>query len=387
MKLAYYIDPVKIESSDFEFLKNSKSLMYNIAKNTEKNPINLSDKFHIAILGVPEDRNSQNTGAASAPDIIRQELYKLYKPAEGLRIVDLGNLKKGNTVNDTYTALKEVAYQILKKNITLIVIGGTQELTVSLFETYSKLKRVTNITDVDSRFDLGENPKDFDSQTFLNKIVNSKSKYLLNLSNIGYQSYYVPQDEIDLMNRMYFDTIRLGQARTDMTELEPVIRDTDLFSIDISSVKSTDAPGNYCPSIHGFLGEEMCMLAKYAGASDRLTTFALFEVNPLFDEKNKTSQLAAQTIWHFIQGYSIRKNEFPDKKAKNFQKYIVKLDTNNNEIIFYKSKLTSRWWLEVPYNYNKEEKIIIIACSVQDYNKAVKNEIPEIWWKYFQKLN
>ncbi len=387
MNLSDYINPVVVENTDFEFIKDYKTLMFNIVRNTAKNPVKLSSRFQIAILGVTDDRNSNNKGAGLASDIIRNELYKLYKPASGIKIVDLGNLKNGETVKDTYAALTEIVYQLLKKKIIPIIIGGTQEHSLAIFKAYERLKKVTNIVAIDSRFDIGESSDQFDSVSYLSNLVNLKSKFLFNYSNIGYQTYYVPQVDIELMHKMYFDTIRLGQARTDLSETEPILRDSDFVSLDISAVKSTDAPANYNPSIHGFLGDEICLLAKYAGASDRLSSFGIFEINPKYDIQNKTSQLAAQIIWHFIQGFSMRKKEFPDENSRKYKKFIVSIQSSEYEMIFYKSKKTMRWWIEIPYTEKKEEKKIIVSCSKSDYMQASSNDIPDIWWKYYQKLN
>jgi arginase family enzyme len=387
MDINQYLDTVSIDTEAYRFIHNADSLLNNIAKNTEKNPLNLSEKFQIAILGVPEDRNTPNKGTSKAPDEIRKELYKLYKPSSNIRIIDLGNLKRGKNTNDTYIALKDVIYELLKKKIIPVVIGGSQELTRPIFAAYEKLKRVTNITAVDSKFDIGDSHEQFDSQSYLSNIVSKKSKYLFNFSNIGYQTYYVPQDDIELMNKMYFDTLRLGLARSKIQNIEPYIRDSDLVTMDISSVKSSDAPGHYDASIHGFYGEEICQIARYCGTSIKLSCLGLFEVNPDFDKENKTSKLAAQIIWHFLQGFSVRKNEQPKSDSKKFQKFIVTIKSTENQLIFYKSNQSNRWWIEIPYIYRKVEKTLIISCSEDDYFVAARNEIPDIWWKYFQKLN
>lgn len=387
MDIKQYIDPVNIESENYQFYHNADSLLFNIAKNTEKNPLNLSEKFQLAILGVPEDRNTPNKGTSKAPDEVRKELYKLYKPTANIRIVDLGNLKKGKNSKDTYIALKDVVYELLKKQIIPIIIGGSQELSKAVFNSYEKLKRIVNIVAIDSRFDIGNLNEQFDSQSYLSGIVLQKSKYLFNFSNIGYQTYYVPQEDIELMNKMYFDTLRLGIVRSKLKNIEPYLRDSDFASLDISSVKSSDAPGHNNASIHGFYGEEICQIARYAGNSEKLSSFGIFEINPDFDIENKTSKLAAQIIWHFIQGFSLRKKEFPKTGTNKFQKYTVTIKSTDNQLVFYKSNKTERWWVEIPYLVKKKEKFLLVSCSEDDYYTATKNEIPDIWWKYFQKLN
>ena len=190
-----------------------------------------------------------------------------------------------------------------------------------------------------------------------------------------------------MMKKLYFDTIRLGFARSEMSEVEPFLRDSDMVSLDINAIKQADAPGHATPSVNGFYGEEACQLAKYAGLSDRLSCFCVFEINPNFDVNNQTVELAAQIIWHFVQGFYLRQKDFPVSDLKKYIKFIVNFEKSEQKLIFYKSPKTERWWIEIPYEEKNKEKKLIIPCSYQDYFKATRQEIPDKWWKYFQKLN
>jgi hypothetical protein len=179
----------------------------------------------------------------------------------------------------------------------------------------------------------------------------------------------------------------LGIARSKLHNTEPLIRDADIFSIDIKSVKKIEAPGVKESSVNGFYGEEICQLARYAGLSDRVSTFGLFNVNPDFDINNQTSALSSQIIWHFIQSFYERKKEFQPAVIRGFLKYIVNIDSIGESVIFYKSSKSDRWWVEVNYVSKNKEKTKLISCSYDDYLNAVRNEIPERWWKFFQKYN
>jgi len=66
-----------------------------------------NEKTDIAIIGVPEDRNATgNQGCALGADYIREKLYLLHEGNYNTKIVDLGNIKQGATVTDTYFAIK-----------------------------------------------------------------------------------------------------------------------------------------------------------------------------------------------------------------------------------------------------------------------------------------
>lgn len=91
-------------------------------------------------------------------------------------------------------------------------------------------------------------------------------------------------------------------------------------------------------------------------------------------------------VWYFIEGYNCRSNEYPFKVNKNATKFIVMIESN--EIIFYKSNITGRWWMEMlninNRNNNFKEKAFL-PCSYEDYLNACNQEIPERWWKAQKK--
>ncbi len=380
-----FLNPVN--TNIFENISTNihKELMFsNIHFLNEMETVSNNKNFDIAIIGVPEDRNSKNKGTNKAPDKIRKELYNLFIPSK-INIIDIGNLKKGKSVNDTYIALSEVVFELLKNELAVVIIGGSKDLIVPICKSYEKGKKTFNLCVAEPKLNLKENEDIFSEETYLSEIIENNNK-LFNYTNLGYQTYYNPTENINYITKKY-DTFRLGISRTKINNNEPILRDSDFFAIDISSIKKTDAPGVLKPSIHGFYGEEICQLAGYAGISDKISTFGIFNTNPVFDKENQTTELAAQIIWHFIQSFYLRKNESNPKTIKNQKKYIVNIEGLTENIIFYKSTKTQRWWFEVPYLKKEKEKIKLIACTFEDYIKASNNEIPERWWKFFKKLN
>jgi arginase family enzyme len=47
-------------------------------------------------------------------------------------IADLGDIPEGNSVEDTYFAVKKLVSELIKKKILPIIIGGSQDLTYAL---------------------------------------------------------------------------------------------------------------------------------------------------------------------------------------------------------------------------------------------------------------
>jgi len=387
MNFEDYFNPVNIDITAPGYLSDNSILGNNIKIYSIGSEIDDIEHYNIALFGVSEDRNSDNKGSSDAPGQIRNKLYKLYKFSKKIKIVDLGNFKTGRTINDTYYGIRDVIFELLNNKVTPVIIGGTQNLTYANYLAYKKLNKKINIVTVDSKIDFGNAKNEMNSNSYLGKIILEKSKYLFNYTNIGHQIYFVNQEDIDLLDTFFFDSFRLGEIRTNIKEVEPILRDADIFSFDINAVKQSDAPGHCSPSPNGFYGEEACQIAKYAGLSEKLSSFGIYEVNPNFDQNDMTSHLAAQIIWYFIDGFGQRIKENPLTNSKDYKKFIVNLNNIDQAIIFYKSLRSERWWLEVPILKpgNKQNKLI--ACSYDDYMKACNHEIPDRWLKTFQKIN
>lgn len=369
---------------------NGKRLGELIRKHTTEQGFPELDNIDIAILGVDEDRMAvENQGCAMASISVREYLYRLLPGNYPARIADLGDIIRGNRVEDTYFALSTVMEYLLEVNIVPIVIGGGQDLTFAMYKAYKNRKQILNIAAIDNVFDLGETEEQLNSRSYLSHIILHKPNYLFNFTNIGYQTYFVEQGAIDLMNNLFFDTYRLGLLNKDITQVEPLVRNADLVSFDVSAIRQSDAPGNANATPNGFYGEDACQIARYAGMSDKLSAIGFFEMNPTLDHRGQTAHLLAQMIWYFIDGFYQRISDYPSATDDNFIRYNVQLTDYEEGIIFYKSKKTERWWMEVKCTENVREKFrrhYIVPCSPLDYDIALTNEIPDRWWQALQKL-
>ncbi len=348
------------------------------------------ENVKIAIVGVGEARNScGNDGCAAAPDKVRENFYMLsYIPT--LTVADLGNIKPGNSVKDTYSALEFVCAELLDRKIIPVIIGGSQDLTYANYAAYQRLQQTVNIVSVDSKIDLGEIDSEISAATYMSKILQYQPSLLFNFSLMGYQTHFVNPEEVEAIKKMYFDLYRLGQIQTNMEEAEPVVRNADILSFDISAIRRSDAPGTLQSTPNGLYGEEACQIFKYAGMSDKLSSIGIYEINTLFDEREQTTLLAAQMIWYFLEGFLNRKSDFPASEEKDYLKYRVTMKSADHEIVFFKSLKTNRWWMEVPYRIgakSKYERHHMVPCSYEDYQLACTEEMPDRWWQAYQKLS
>lgn len=378
-----------IELSSDTFAENQ--LKNYITSYTSESDFPELEEIDIAIVGVCEDRRAYtNIGCALAPNKVRDYLYSLYPGSFKPRIADLGNIEAGHDVEDTYYALKSTVDYLVRKNIVPIIIGGSQDLTYAQFLGYEKLEQTINVVTVDATFDLGNHDEETTNTAYLGKIILHQPNFLFNYSNIGYQTYLVDHTSLGMMNKLYFDTYRLGQVRDAIEEAEPIIRHADMLSFDISAIKHSDAPAHSMAQPNGFYSEEACQMMRYAGMNDKLTSVGIYEINPEYDTQGKTSNLAAQMIWCFMDGFYSRKQDFPSRTNPDYVKFHVVLQDEKYEINFFKSKKTNRWWMEIPYPPSKGlkfERHTLLPCSYKDYELAVNNEIPDRWWQTYQKLS
>jgi formiminoglutamase len=345
-----------------------------------------AESYDLAILGVGEDRSStDNHGCGSGVNKIRQELYKLYVHFKMPRIIDLGNIRLGHSVRDTHVALKQVVSELLDKRITPIILGGGHDLTYGQFQAYENRIHDVDIVIIDEKIDLKES-EEVNARSFLRHIIMHQPNYLFSANHLGHQVFYNDPKSIDMLDSLSYDVIRLGEVKKDIFEMEPILRNADMLSFDLSALKSSDVPANALTSPNGLSGEEACQLCRFAGFSNKLSSFGLYEFNPYFDQNNQGAKQASQMLWYFIEGFANRKeNDYPSENDSEFIKYIVKLESSDYEIVFWKSNYSMKWWMEVPQKDHKHNKYI--PCSYKDYENAMRDELPDNWMKVYTKLN
>lgn len=368
--------------------------LYATSENQWVNHIKFSlndlDTADIAILGVSEDRGSTNNkGCANGPDIARKHLYQLYKGVYDINIVDIGNIIAGESKRDSYVALSQVVQELLALNIIPIIIGGSHDLTYAQYLGYAESGDIINAAVIDETIDLKEIEEGdpVTDSNFLLHLLTHNPSIIFNYMHVGHQSYLTDPKALEALDNLNFDTFRLGKIRDDIREIEPIIRDADLVSFDIASIRQSDAPGHRSATPNGLNAEEACRIMRYAGISDKCTTVGFYGYNPEFDRNELTSQLLAQLIWHFVDGYYARKNDYPLVNNVDFKKFIVDMDDIDYQLTFWKSKKSDRWWIQVPYEDNSvSPRHTLVPCSYLDYEIACKNEIPDVWLRATRRM-
>ena len=352
---------------------------------SEENGIPDLDSVKIALLGIPEERNSVDyLGDELNLNEIRKSFYNLYPGNWSSGISDLGNLILGDNSEETYGRLISLLTILFKKDIIPILIGGSQDLLYSVYRSYDSIQNTVNIVNVDSNFDLGDSSKPINNLSYLGKIILEEPHNLFNYSNIGYQTYHNSQEEIDLMDNLYFEAYRLGEVCSKIRLVEPVMRDADIVSIDMKSIRASELSSRQKFSPNGFDGKEICAISRYAGISNKVSSFGIYEYKSS-KEDEVTEMLISQIIWYFIEGVNYRVVDAEFNNEDQYNKFNVIVD--KYELIFYKSKTTSRWWIEIfgEGSNTKLKQTTLLPCTIEDYETAKKGNIPERWFKAIKK--
>ncbi len=337
-----------------------------LALHLEKLPI--LKKTKIAIIGLAPDEANE----------IRKVLYPMSGIFPDLAIADLGNLRKPDPA-----FLIPVVHEMLSGKIIPILIGGKNELATAQFLAYHETKALVNLVAVDEKTRFGDAP-----DNFYNHLLSPRHSALFHYGLIGNQAHQSATDALEIIENQNFENIRLGKCRPSLEETEPVIRDADLFTFHLGALKMTEAPGVFDASPSGFFSEEACQICRYAGISDKLTSFGIYGFDKKLDPKNQTAQVVAQMIWYFLEGFFSRKNDFP-ASTDGLTEYIVDLPALNYQITFWKSTRSGRWWMQIPVETKRKHlRHRLVPCSYQDYQSAaVREELPDRLMKAFFRFS
>ncbi len=361
-------------------------VLTDISEDTTYTPLQLGaniqfdswDEADLVLVGCGEWRGAHAGASYSNSALqVRKELYKMYYWHNGVKIADAGDVKQGATLDDTRAALLMVLNEINNSKKIAIIIGGSHDLTMQQYEVYKTLQQNLIASIADIYIDLDE-AEGMNANSFLLDMLTETPNFILHYNHIAFQSYYAHPKMLETLDKLRFDFYRLGKVRENIEEMEPVLRSSTIFSIDMPVVRYCDAPSNKDGSPNGLTGEEICQLTRYAGMSDTLTSLGIFGYNEKDDRNHMTARLIAQMIWYFIDGCLVRKTEA--KLTEHDEFIMLSVVFTEIETVFLKSKRTNRWWMRLPNSS-------YVPCSYNDYLTACRNDIPERWLREQERLS
>jgi arginase family enzyme len=322
----------------------------------------------IVIAGCEDLRGDGNpSGDKAGIDNIRKELYSLYYWHKEVKIADIGNIRIGKSLADTYAAIKTVSEELIRNGKTFILLGGSHDLSMAMYDAYRAMNKIIEVTAVDAYIDLSiDNP--VKSRNFLMEMLSGEPNFIRHYNHIGFQSYYVHPHMLETMDKLRFDCYRLGKVKEHIEEVEPAIRSSDFLSFDIAALSSATFWEGSSPN--GLNGEEACTLMRYAGMNDQMKSVGIFGYNKKTDPKTNLAKQISQMLWYYIDGVQYGRTEAAlDNKDMFIECHIAFAAV---ETTFIQSRKTGRWWMKMPDGK-------YVPCSYNDFTQAGNNEIPERW--------
>ena len=324
----------------------------------------------LIIVGCGEMRGDgiQFSNYSDAADKVRSEFYKLFHWHSDVTIADIGNVKQGASIQDSYAALKTVISELLDQKKRVVIIGGSHDVTLAQYGVYVAQEKIIEAACVDAKIDLNMDSV-LPAENFLMELLTGEPNFIRHYNHIGFQSYFVHPQMLQTIDKLRFDCFRVGKVKENIEEMEPHIRSVQLFSFDISAIQHAHAPANNATP-NGFIGEEACTLMQYAGMSKSLATIGIYGYHTENDINDLTAKQISHMLWYLMDGISRGKQEADVNDRNHFNEFhLVFADF---ETTFLQSKKTGRWWMQ-----SLDGKFI--ACSKNDYLLASNNEIPERW--------
>ncbi|MDR1227063.1 MAG: hypothetical protein LBK47_09240 [Prevotellaceae bacterium] len=332
--------------------------------------------FKVALIGL------RRQGSPNSFPPLREAFYSLYQPTKGVDIIDLGDVEMAGP--GCGEKVEFALYKLLEQGVFPLVFSESMRYSYLLYCALKAYQKTAAASYILSAANLGAVHEPLSDDNFLAHALVDYGKELSHLSVLGYQSYLTSPDDIRQLTALYCETLRLGLIRDENRLAEPLLRDADMLCAAVSAVRQSDAPAATEASPNGFYAEEMCRLLRFAGFSDKMKGFYLGGFNLTRDVNSQTAKLLAQMIWHVVDGIAHRVNEYPGDEAKSCRRLQVELgEQQDQQLVFYQSKITDRWWIEVPIDGSDRKQLI--ACLKEDYDQASHFEIPDRWLWFLKK--
>ncbi len=328
----------------------------------------------MVLVGCGEMRGEGGINNIDGPNAIRSAFYGLFHWHKTVSVVDIGNVKVGSSIQDSYAALQTVVSELLDQGKRVVILGGSHDVTLAQYAAYTHIEQIIEATCVDARIDLNMDSV-LPSDNFLMELLTGVPNFIRHYNHLGFQSYFVHPHMLEVIDSLRFDCFRVGKIKENLEEMEPPIRNSHLLSFDIAAIQNAHAPANRLTP-NGFTGEEACTLMQYAGMSQNMSSIGIYGYNPDLDTHNLTAKQISHMLWYIMDGIYLSKKEARFEDRDNFFEFTMAFA--EVETVFLQSKKTGRWWMQL--NGDK-----FIACSKQDYLIASNNDMPERWLRAMER--
>lgn len=296
---------------------------------------------------------------------VRNILSRLYHKHIRIRIADAGNIIPGISYADTLVALDDLLSEFAASDARVIFLAEDELMAQTVW------KKILQLHPQESTF-VGNMQEDTEELILEIQSQKKKGSYF-NLA--AFQNYLNDPDLLESNEAIGGELLRLGLLRERPDAMEAALRRSGSCFFHTNSVKSSEWNLSL-QQPNGLNAAEACKIFHYMGFSSALKWSVAGPYHGAGDA------LMAQLLWHFIDGANNSREENPASAGNDFLKFYVEQEKENHHFIFYQSKFTYRWWMQVdhPHKESENTKDIIVPCTEQDYKKAVNGESPDAWW-------
>ncbi|MCP8317550.1 MAG: agmatinase [archaeon] len=261
------------------------------------------------IFGVPFDSTvTFRPGARFGPDAIRQAYMNIevYSPflnvdLESLSVLDLGNLKLTNNVEEMVYSVGKVVKEISQEGVTFGVLGGEHTLT---FGTYLSVPKDTALIIFDAHLDLRDEfaGLKLSHATFLRRLTDKIGAE--SMVHIG--SRAASREEWKVADKIGLSLISM-QTIYNIDNSERILSDflkefeNVYVSIDLDVLDPSFSPGVGNPEPDG-LSMHKLLEFLYSLKGKKIIGFDIVELTPLYD--NGITAIIAAKLMNELMGLS-----------------------------------------------------------------------------------
>ena len=324
----------------------------------------------VVLIGLTDLQSENfNIEIEESIDLIRKNFYNLSISNWRTNLYDLGTIQRGNTFEDSCFALHQVVSELVKTGANIIVLGGSQAFNYIL---YKSLQRdLVKVGTVDYTFDIQADAEELNAANHITKMILDETHRLLEFKNIASQAPYISKEEMDILEQLNFEDLRLGKTIENLSWTEPMLRELHLLSVDLGVMQQASFSGAINSSVNGLNAREICGIMNYAGLSE---TLKLVHFSNFLNCNGTNANLLAEMLWYFIEA----KNNL--KSDQGVETYRVQ--SEEGEVVFLRSKNSDRWWVQAKV----EDRYVKIPCNESDYLETMNGEIPNKWLKIYKKF-
>lgn len=214
----------------------------------------------------------------------------------------------------------------------------------------------------------------FNHEAYTNELILNVSPVFKEInSNIiaGHQRHLKTKYESESVYNNISNQLSLGSLRKDISHIEPLTRMCSTLNFSLSSIKTSEVPGELGSFPTGLFTEEAAQIFKYCGVSSTIK-----HININYDSSTELGVrerilVIITLIWYAAEGRANMILDSPLESAEKFDTYLMEIDNIASSLIFYKHKLSAKWWVML------EGVEDLIPCSYEDYATCLKGQISD----------